>query len=230
MGQNAEAASPPSPASSPSSLPANPADQAGGAAPPGRAARLSARDLLSVAIFAVIFLVAVWAIAMLGVISPLVWLLATPLQIIVGAIPFMLFLTRVQRLGVVSLFGVVIALFYLLAGNSPLSSALIALLGVAADVVCRAGSYRSKWSSIWAYTVFSLGFFTPFLPLFADREAYFATTTWESMGADYIEQANQLLTLPVLGGLAAVVAAAGFAGALIGSATLRKHFARAGLA
>jgi energy-coupling factor transport system substrate-specific component len=192
--------------------------------------RLSARDLLSVAIFAVIFLVAIWAIAMLGVISPIVWLVATPLQILVGAIPFMLFLTRVRNVGVVSLFGCVIALFFLIAGNSPLSSAGIALLGVLADLICWAGRYRSKWLSIWAYTVFSLGFFTPFLPLFVDRQSYFDSATWESMGSDYIAAADRLLSVPVLGILLAVIAVSGFLGALIGSATLRKHFVRAGLA
>jgi energy-coupling factor transport system substrate-specific component len=196
--------------------------------PPGP--RLSARDLLNVAVFAVIFLVANWAIAMLGIISPVVWLMVTPLQIVVGAIPFMLFLTRVRRLGAVSLFGVVIALFYLLAGNSPLSSAVIAALGVVADLICQAGKYRSKWASIWAYTAFGMGFFTPFIPLFIDREAYFATSTWESMGADYVEAADKLLTTPLLSGLAVAIAIFGFAGGLIGSATLRKHFARAGLA
>ncbi|MDR2374007.1 MAG: MptD family putative ECF transporter S component [Bifidobacteriaceae bacterium] len=208
---------------------ANPqGDQTASAA--ARPSRLSARDLLSVAIFAVIFLVVVWAISMLGVISPLVWLMVTPLQIIAAAIAFMLFLTRVRHLGVISLFGLVIALFFLLAGNSLLSSAVIAAMGVVADLICRAGGYHSKWASIWAYTVFSLAFFSPFLPLFIDREGYFATATWESMGQEYIDATNKLLTGPVLCGLAVAIAASGFVGALIGSATLRKHFVRAGLA
>ncbi|MDR1077976.1 MAG: MptD family putative ECF transporter S component, partial [Propionibacteriaceae bacterium] len=73
-------------------------------------------------------------------------------------------------------------------------------------------------------------FFTPFLPLFIDREAYFATAVWEPMGQAYVEATNRLLSLPVLGLLALAIGVAGLAGGLIGSATLRKHFVRAGLA
>jgi energy-coupling factor transport system substrate-specific component len=51
---------------------------------PAFSVRMSARDLLNVAIFAVIYFVVVYAIALLGIINPLVMMLTLPLSIIVA--------------------------------------------------------------------------------------------------------------------------------------------------
>lgn len=192
--------------------------------------RFSARDLLTTAIFAVLLIAVSYAIGMLGVISPLVWVLIIPLQGLAGGIPVTLFLTRVRHAGMFTLFATVIALFYLLGGNSALSTASIIGLGVLAEVILWVGRYRSRWAVIWAYTVFGLSFLTPLLPFVIDRKAYFASATWAEMGAEYIAAADALLTGPVLLGTGLAIAVAGFLGGLLGSAILRKHFVRAGLA
>lgn len=203
---------------------------AGAPARPKPSLRFSARDLLNTAIFAVIFIVVVYAIGMLGIVSPLVWLVAMPLQVIAGGIVVMLFLTRVRHGGMVTLFAIVVALFYLLSGNTPVSTLAIIALGLLAEVLLWAGGYRSKWAAIWAYTIFALSFFTPLLPLLIDRQAYFASLSWTQMGPDYVKAADALLSTGVIGTLGAVIVVAGFLGALLGSALLRKHFVRAGLA
>lgn len=190
----------------------------------------SARDLVNVAIFVVIYIVQEFAIGMLGVISPLVWLLLVPVIIIVGGIVYTLFCTRVKHPGMATLFGILVALFYQTQGHPLVGSVAIVGLAVIADVILWLGKYRSKWAVIGAYTIFSLGFYTPFLPLVWDREAYFGEDVWKQMGAEYVQAANALFTGPVLAGLVGVVLVAGFLGGLLGSALLKKHFVRAGLA
>lgn len=192
--------------------------------------QFSARDLVNVAIFAVILIVVTYAIGILGIISPLVWLVIVPLQSVASGITSMLFLTRVRHAGMFTLFAVVIALFYLLTGNTIVSTGGIIVLGLLAELILWVGRYRSKWAAIWAYTVFALSFFTPFLPLLIDRRAYFATPSWTQMGDSYVTAADALLTLPMLGAMALVILVAGFLGGLLGSTVLRKHFIRAGLA
>ncbi|MFT3968713.1 MAG: MptD family putative ECF transporter S component [Micropruina sp.] len=203
---------------------------AGAPVRPKLSLRFGARDLLNTAIFAVIFVVAVYAIGMLGIISPLVWLVAVLLQVIAGGIVVMLFFTRVRHGGMVTLFATVVALFYLLNGNTPVSTLAIIALGLVAEVLLWAGGYRSKWAAIGAYTVFALSFFTPFLPLLTDRQAYFASSAWTEMGPEYAHAADALFSAGVIGAVASAIAVAGFLGALLGSALLRKHFVRAGLA
>ncbi|MGO2745367.1 MptD family putative ECF transporter S component [Microbacterium sp.] len=192
--------------------------------------RFTARDLTGTAIFAVIMIVVTYAIGMLGIFSPLVWLAIVPISVLVNGIVFMLFLTRVKHAGMVTLLGVVVALFYLLTGNTIFSTIGIIMLAVLAEVVLWVGDYRSRWVAIWAYTIFALSFFTPFLPLVFDRENYLRSPSFTTMGEEYVTGADALTTLPMLGVLAIGVAVAGFLGGLLGSAVLRKHFVRAGLA
>ena len=160
----------------------------------------------------------------------MVWLVVMPVSVLVNGIVFMLFLTRVKHAGMVTLFGVVIALFFLLTGNSIFSTIGIVVLAALAEVVLWVGRYRSRWAAIWSYTIFALSFFTPFLPLVFDRENYLRSPSFTTMGDAYVTDADALTTLPVLGVLAFAIAIAGFLGGLLGSAVLRRHFVRAGLA
>lgn len=185
---------------------------------------------MTTAIFAVILIVLSYAIGMLGVVSPLVWLLLVPVQAIVGGVVVMLFLARVRHAGMLALFALVVALFYLLSGNTLLSTAAIVLLGLLAELIVWAGGYRSRRAAVWAYAVFGLSYLTPFLPLLFAREDYFASASWSAMGEEYVAAAEALLSAPVVGALAVAIVVASLLGALLGSAMLRKHFVRAGLA
>jgi energy-coupling factor transport system substrate-specific component len=201
-----------------------------GDARPAFSVKFSARDLLNVAIFAVIYFVIVFAIAMLGIISPLVMLLTLPLSAIAAGIPYMLFLTRVRHAGLVTLFGVVLALLYLMVGH-PWQSTLVTIgLSVVAEFVLLAGRYRSKWAVIWTYTVFSAWFIGPWIPLFLDREAYLRTQGMEAMGPEYVEAFNQVVSIPAVLGMTVATIICGFLGALLGTKLLAKHFRKAGLA
>ena len=197
---------------------------------PAFSVKFSARDLLNVAIFAVIYCVIVFAIAMLAIIRPLVMRHTRPLAAIAAGIPYMLFLTRVRHAGMVTLFGVVLALLYLMMGH-PWQSTLVTIgLSVVAEFVLLAGEYRSKWAAIWTYTVFSAWFIGPWIPLFLDREAYLRTQGMEAMGPEYVEAFNQVVSAPAVLAMTAATIVCGFLGALLGTKLLAKHFRKAGLA
>lgn len=209
------------------------------AAPPPSAApnewsrfslRFSARDLLSVAIFAVIYFVIVFVVAMLGIISPLVMLITLPLSPIAAGIPYMLFLTRVRHAGMVTLFGVVVALIFLMMGHPWQSTVVTIVLSLIAEFVLAAGRYKSKWAAIWTYTVFSIWFIGPWIPLFLDRDAYLVAESKGTMGSAYMSQFADTVTIPAVLIMVAASVVCGFLGALLGTATLRKHFRKAGLA
>jgi energy-coupling factor transport system substrate-specific component len=197
---------------------------------PTFAPRFTARDLLNVAIFAVIYFVIVFVIAMLGIVSPLVMLLTLPLSAIAAGIPYMLFLTRVRNAGMVTLFGVVIGLLYLMMGHPWISTLVTIAASLLGELILWAGRYRSKWSGICAYTAFSLWFIGPWIPLFVNRAEYLSSPGMKAMGADYIARFDQVVSVPALLGLFAATLVCGLLGGLLGSALLRKHFVRAGLA
>jgi energy-coupling factor transport system substrate-specific component len=190
----------------------------------------SARDLLNLAIFAVIYFVIVYVIAMLGIISPLVMLLTLPLSIIAGGIPYMLFLTRVRHAGMVTVFGIVLSVLYLISGHPWISVVLTIALCLVAEVILWAGRYRSTRAAIWAYAVFSAWFIGPMLPMLMNREEYLHSPGMEMMGPEYIAAFDQTVTVTALWVYNAATIVCGLLGGLLGSAVLRKHFRRAGLA
>ncbi len=189
-----------------------------------------ARDFLNVAIFAVIYIVVIFAVAMLGIISPLVMVLTLPLAPLVAGIPYMLFLSRVRHAGMVSLFGIVFGLASMSWGH-PWQSALVILgFSLIGEIVMYLGQYRSTWAAIWTYTIFSAWMIGPWIPFFLDPEEYLAQQATQSMGSDYVEQMDVLLAPPVVLGVWIAGIVFGFLGGLLGSVVLRKHFVRAGLA
>lgn len=194
------------------------------------AVRFSARDLLNVAIFAVIYFVIVFVIAMLGIVSPLVMLLTLPLSAIAAGIPYMLFLTRVRHAGMVALFGIVLGLLFLMMGHPWQSTIVTIVLALVAEFILAAGKYRSKWSAIWTYVVFSAWFIGPWIPFFLDREEYLRSQGSQAMGEAYMHDFAQVVTVPAVLIMVAATLVCGLLGALLGTALLRKHFQKAGLA
>ncbi|ALJ19787.1 MptD family putative ECF transporter S component [Microbacterium sp. No. 7] len=209
---------------------AAPASGAPAAERPRFSLTFRARDFLTVAIFAVIYIVVIFAVSMLGIISPLVMVLTLPLAPLVAGIPYMLFLSRVRHGGMVTLFGIVFGLASMGWGHPWQSALVIVAVSLVAEVVLFAGRYRSTWAAIWAYTIFSAWMIGPWIPFFLDPEAYLAGQATQSMGSDYVEQMDAVLAAPVVLGVWAAGIVFGFLGGLLGAAVLRKHFTRAGLA
>lgn len=192
--------------------------------------KFSARDLINTAIFGAIFMVVTYAVGMLSLFGPLMWLVSFPIAIVINGITFMLFLTRVHHAGMITLFSVVIALFFILHGGMVIGAAAAVLLGLIVEVIAYAGGYRSRWAAIASYTVFGLAGFIPVLPMIINRDAYFGSPAWQSMGEAFVHAADELFTLPLMGAVAVGCVVAGFIGGLFGTAMLRKHFVNAGLA
>lgn len=205
------------------------ADLASAAECPPFLLRFSARDLLNVAVFAVIYSGIGFLIAMLGIASPLVMLLTLPLVPIAVGIPYMLFFARVRQPGTVVLFGLTVGLLFSMMGH-PWQSTLTTIAGsVLAELTLWAGRYRSKWSAIWAYTVFSVWFIGPWIPLFIDREAYLRAQSTDTMGADHLAAFAEAVTAPAVLIMVGACLVCGFLGALLGTVVLGKRVRKAGL-
>ncbi|RFS45594.1 MptD family putative ECF transporter S component [Micromonospora craniellae] len=192
--------------------------------------QMSALDLVNIGIFAALYIVVTYAIAMLGVISPLVALLTLPLAIIAGGIPYMLFLTRVKHAGMVTIFGVLVGGLMFLTGHPWISFVITVVVSLLAEAILLAGRYRSQWHAITAFAVFSLWYIGPMLPILTNPDEYYSSASMQAMGDKYVDDMRELFTTQVLAAYCVAVVVAGVLGGLLGAALLRKHFRRAGLA
>ena len=205
-------------------------DSAGGSGGYRFSLAMSGRDLMTIGIFLAIYIVLYFAITMFGFLNPVMMLVTLGLSIVVGAIPFMLFLARVKHAGMVALFTIVLGILLLVIGFPPLSIGILVALAVVVELVLAATGYRSRWAGVLSYTIFSVWNTAPLLPLFYDRQGYFSSPSMSRMGPEYTARLDAFLSPGVLIGFDIAAVLLGLIGGVIALRLLRKNFARAGLA
>lgn len=182
-----------------------------------RSNKLQAKDLINVGIFTAIYFVIFFAGMMLGYIPIFIPLLGLVCPILCG-IPFMLYLTKVKKFGMVSLTGIILGLLNLVMGS-----------GVLGDVILRVGKYQSWKCTLLGNGVFSLWIMGYVSRMFLTRDTFFASLV-SSYGQEYVDTLMSYTpdwTYPLL---FVVTFIGGILGALLGKAVLKKHFEKAGVA
>ena len=137
-----------------------------------KTARIGAKDLVTVGIYSAIYLVITCALAFLSLI-PIMYPLMTIICPIAGGIPFMLFLTKTKKFGMITIMGILMGLVMLLTGMGYWSLITGAIAGLLADLVWKAGKYSSAKMSIVTNGVFSLWYIGNYMAVFVFREGYF---------------------------------------------------------
>ena len=192
--------------------------------------KLQAKDLINVGIFTAIYFVIFFAGMMLGYIPIFIPLLGLVCPILCG-IPFMLYLTKVKKFGMVSLTGIILGLLNIVMGSGVLVLIFGIIFGVLGDVILRAGKYQS-----WKCTLLGQLVCSPFGSWAGPEPDVFdpghlLRFTGEQLRPGICGYAHVLH--PWLGWypvLFLVTFIGGILGALLGKAVLKKHFEKAGIA
>ena len=188
--------------------------------------KLNGRDLINIGIYGAIYFVILFAVAMLGMI-PIFLPLLSVLVPILGGIPFMLFLTRVKKPGMIFILSMIMGILMLLTGMGPWPLLTCAIAGLLAELMFKSGAYRDAGKAVITYGLFSMWIFGNYLPLFTDYEGYFAQRA--DYGQAYIDAVQKLMPLWMTPVLLIACFVCGIIGGLLGRALLKKHFEKAGL-
>ena len=180
--------------------------------------KLQAKDLINVGIFTAIYFVIFFAGMMLGYIPIFIPLLGLVCPILCG-IPFMLYLTKVKKFGMVSLTGIILGLLNLIMGSGVLVLVAGIIFGIASDLILRAGKYQS-----WKCTLLA-----NVSRMFLTRTEFFASLV-SSYGQEYVDTLMSYTPNWMFPVLFVVTFIGGILGALLGKAVLKKHFEKAGIA
>lgn len=189
--------------------------------------KLKGRDLINIGIFGAIYFAIIFAIAMLGMIPIFLPLLSVFVPIL-GGIPFMLFLTKVKKSGMIFIMAMIMGILMLLTGMGPWPLLTCAVAGGFAELSLKSGKYKSTRKAILSYGLFSMWIFGNYLPLFTDYEGYFAQRA--DYGQAYIDAVSKLMPVRMAPVLLAACFVCGILGGLLGRALLKKHFEKAGIA
>ena len=190
--------------------------------------KIGVKDLINVGIFAVVYTVVFMISAMTGVIPVLAVYFPVVLALL-GGIPCILFFAKVEKFGLVTIFGLLMGLITLLVGQGPIAIATGLAFGLIADLILKAGNYKSFKNMMFGYATLSLWVIGSQLPMFLTKEIY--VETYREMQGDAFADGliallgNDLVIVYVIVATFAVA----LLGALLGKVTLKKHFKRAGI-
>jgi len=189
--------------------------------------KIDAKDLINVGIFTVLYFIMFFISGMLGYIP--IFALLIPLLIgILGGIPFMLFVTKTNKFGCVTLMGTIAGILCFLVGQSWISIPFGIVFGFLGDIIMKTGDYKSWGKTVIGYAVFTDWVIGSMLPMWIMRDVFFEQSSKQVSGEylDALMGYTQNWMLPVVMVLGLV---GGIIGAYLGRAVLKKHFERAGI-
>ncbi len=104
--------------------------------------KLKAKDLINVGIYTAIYIVFFFVGGMLNAIPVLYPFLYVLIPLISG-IPFMLFLTKTEKFGMVTIMSVICGVFWFFMGYTWTAIVGYVVFGLIADLVLKAGKYKN---------------------------------------------------------------------------------------
>lgn len=193
--------------------------------------KLTAPNLITIGVFTALYFVLV-TVATFGsaAIAPGFnnVILPAVCALISGSV-YMLLAAKLQKFGGIAVMGIVMGLFFMTSGHFIVSFAANIVMGIVADFVAKAGSYKSKKGLLASYVLFSYGLFGPVLPMWFMKDAYIANLEARGKDAAYIESlfANINMTTFVIAVIATLICA--LVGGWFGQKMVKKHFVKAGI-
>ena len=188
--------------------------------------KLKIKDLVTIGVFAVIYLVVMFSVGMIGVIPILFLIYPTILGIVSGTV-VMLFMAKVQKPWALLIFGMLTPIFMMVEGHTYILVLHAFVVILIAELIRRAGNYNSFKYNMLSFAIFNTWICGSLMQMLWAREKYIEMTMM--MGNEYVEALERLVTYPhmALVYLGAIIG--GLIGANIGRILLKKHFIKAGI-
>lgn len=191
--------------------------------------KLKAKDFITVGIFTAILIVVEFLCGMLGYIHPYIVASYVVMIPLVGAIPMMLFYTKVEKFGMITIMSILIAIIMFVLGMGYLGAPLIVAAGVIADLIAKSGKYKSFKKTILSYGVFCLWICANYFPVIVTADSYRKDLLEEGYSAEYCDNLFGAINGKTIAILLVLCFVFGCIGAVIGKKVVKKHFEKAGI-
>ncbi len=192
-------------------------------------AKINTKDLINIGIFTALYFVVCMVVAFIGFI-PILMLVMPAACALVGAIPFMLFLTRVKKFGMITIMGIILGLITVLMGR-PFPALLFGIgAGLLADLFLKSSNYSSASKAVVGCAIFSLWILGMALPMFFGYHDAYMESLRSGYGDAYVATLSAITPDWMFFVNVVSIFVAGLAGGFVGSKVLKKHFVKAGMA
>lgn len=190
--------------------------------------KLQAKDLINLGLFTVLYFVLGCCVAIPIGFIPIFLPVLGALWAIITGIPFMLFLTRVKKFGMVTLMAILSGLLMGFTGMGYWGVPLGVVFGLLGDLILKSGNYKSAKKSLLGYAVFSLWMIGTYVPMYFMVEASRASFA-ASFGDEYADKVMSVMPMWSFVLVIAGIFLCALLGGLLGKTLLKKHFAKAGI-
>ena len=191
--------------------------------------KLKAKDFITIGIFAAILFVVEFAFGMLGYIHPYIVAAYVIILPLASGIPMMLFYTKVEKFGMITIVSVLLAIIMFVGGMGYLGAPLIITSGLVADLIARSGSYKSFKKTVISHGVFCLWICANYFPVVVSADSYRKNLLEGGYSAEYCDSLFRAINSKTIAVLLVLCFVFGCIGALIGKAVVKKHFEKAGI-
>lgn len=190
--------------------------------------KLQAKDLINLGLFTILYFVIGCCVAIPIGFIPIFLPVLGALWVLITGIPFMLFLTKVKKFGMITLMAVLSGLLMGLTGMGFWGILTGIVSGLLADLILKSGEYKSASKGLLGYAVFSLWMVGTYIPMYfmvEESRASFAA----SFGDEYADQVMAVMPMWSIVLVIASIFVFAILGGLIGKRLLKKHFVKAGI-
>lgn len=190
--------------------------------------KLVGKDLINVGIYTAMTLAIFFVFGLLTTL-PVMYPFLLFIWPVVCGIPMMLYYTKIQKFGMLTITGLICGIFFFFIGYTWIGLAIWTVGGIAADMVLKIGKYQSFKVTMLSYAVFCLGFIGCPAPLWLAGQVYW-DNIHSSMGDQYANMLQSIMPSWMAFAGMLILFAGGICGARLGRKMLKKHFQRAGIA
>ena len=188
--------------------------------------KLKIKDLVTIGVFAVIYVVIIFALGMIGFL-PVLYLVYPALLGIVSGTVIMLFMAKVQKPWALLILGMLTSVLMMVEGNTYLLIIHSFVVMLIAELIRRVGNYNSFKYNMLSFAIFNTWICGSLMQMLWAREKYIEIAM--VMGEDYVNALIKLVTYPNMALVYLGAILGGLIGANIGRILLKKHFIKAGI-
>ena len=188
--------------------------------------KLKIKDLVTIGVFAVIYVVIIFALGMIGFL-PVLYLVYPALLGIVSGTVIMLFMAKVQKPWAVLILGMLTSVLMMVEGNTYLLIIHSFVVMLIAELIRRVGNYNSFKYNMLSFAIFNTWICGSLMQMLWAREKYIEIAM--VMGEEYVNALIKLVTYPNMALVYLGAILGGLIGANIGRILLKKHFIKAGI-
>jgi len=189
--------------------------------------KIKGKDLITVGIYTALYIAVIFLVGMFNAI-PILYPVIMFLCPLIAGIPMMLYYTKIDKFGMLTISGIIYAAFFYISGYTWICVVIIIPSLFLADVILKIGGYKRFIAIMISYMVMSLSIISGPANLWFAGEGYWDNIR-DSMGDQYADQLAKYMPTWMLPVAIGVIFVGAILGAFLGKKMMNKHFKKAGI-